>query len=188
MKYLDKNTARALVLLQIEAEEKALSMVPAIKATVAAFDGKIINKRIETALQKIDGGLHFGKTMFYAWLKIEWFIENRYVLSEPDKNGVCGATYIDEHTLTIAHTYDKDNAVIMDGSPNGRLNAAALCAAIDEQAARFVQSIAAMRETLARVDELAEKRRALVQAVEEYSKGIDPTVANYFDLGLRVER
>lgn len=96
MKY-SKETTIKLIQLEIEAKEKAVSLVNQIIAIVPKFNGKVANKRFDTALKAIDGNLKF--CMEYNSFKISMYIEKRSILSS-DGNV---QAYINNHEVYLVH-------------------------------------------------------------------------------------
>jgi hypothetical protein len=189
MMYLSKEAARALVLLQIAANEKAIELSEKIKPVILKFDGKVPNKRLDTALKAVDDNLMWS--MEYNSAIIKMWIENRSTSegNTPDSYGYRTTNYLTDNTVNIAY------GRMVDGSnpaasvcPDGKLNAAALISAVDSSSAYLKQSVSDMRSSLTRIDELIEQRAALVKAVEDYNNSIDYTVATYFDLRMNIAR
>lgn len=181
MKYIDTTYSAQLVNLHLDAYRKVISLAEPIKEVLRKFDGKVLNKRLDTALKAVDSGLSVNwRAMPYNIFEIEWFIENRCITTNPDRNGYCGAVYINEHTLSAVRCCDYDNCVI-----EGRINADQIIKALDEQMDEYRAWIQEAEDQLAHIDELQAGTKELYEAVKAHNKEISFIVDEYY--GLRID-
>ena len=97
MRYVNDETAKKLVELQIKNREYAFSLYDEIIEVLAKFDGKQVTKRIETALRKIDDNIRVENEYNSFIIKVGfWGTEKRSIKTE---NGIASAS------LEIGKTY-----------------------------------------------------------------------------------
>jgi hypothetical protein len=181
--YYDYNKPLAVKLTekQIEVYSNLLSLVPSIEEVLRRFDGKIVNKRISTALQAVARGVCFDKSLYSGRWELtacEW--DNRSVPGEPDRFGYCGAHYIKDETLHLAN--DGQGEGFIDGE--GRLCAKKAIAAIEKNREHYQRKIEAMREQLSHIDSIISKYKALEAAKKEFNDNLDYSIRDYFGLKL----
>ena len=176
--YIDKATAIRLTEKQIEVYETLLSCVPAIEEVVRKFDGKVANKRIETALQEIHHGIFFRRNQNSENWELtitEW--ENRYVQGEPDKSGYRGMHYVSQNTLYLAEEYS--GHFMADG---GRLIADKLIEQIERKRESYARDVETMKDQLYRVDSLIARRDEIYKMRHEFNNSINCFLEEYFNL------
>ena len=177
----NKPLAAKLTEKQIEVYSNLLSLVPAIEDTLRRFDGKIVNKRISTALQAVARGVCFDKSPYSGHWELtahEW--DNRSVSGDPDKYGYCGAFYISDDRLYLANDAIGDSFI----DDQGRLCAEKAIAAIEQARERYQQKVETMREQLARIDSIISQYKALQTAKKEFNDNLDYSIRDYFGLKL----
>ena len=180
--YYDRTDAEALAKLHIEAKKTALSLVPAVAEVLQKFDGKQANKRLDTALKKIDNGLVFK--MANNSFIVEWRIDKRDA-RKSDSPGI--AIYIDDYAVTLlqasAQSYGSRGDGILDG---GTINAALAIEWLEKYAAIIKESIETAEEQLGKVAEILAERESLKNKVEQHNKGISPILNRYFNLKIEM--
>lgn len=182
--YYDSNipVAKRLTAKQIEVTEKLLSFIPAIEETVKRFNGKIANKRIETALQAIARGIHFGKNQYSGnWELTATEYDDRAVQGEPDCCGYSSWHYIENETLYLADGY-RENAFV-DGE--GRLNAEKLISLIERKREMYRKDVDRMKEQLSRIDSIIATYKEIQAMKEDFNRNIDSSIRHYFKLDMK---
>lgn len=182
--YYDYNKPLAVKLTekQIEVYSNLLSLVPSIEEVLRRFDGKIVNKRISTALQAVARGVCFDKSPYSGCWELtahEW--DNRSVSGEPDRFGYCGSHYISDDRLYLADDAIEDSFI--DGE--GRLCAGKAIAAIEKNREHYQRKVEAMRDQLSRIDSIISKYKALEAAKKEFNDNLDCSIRDYF--GLKID-
>ena len=182
--YYDSNipVAKRLTEKQIEVTEKLLSFIPAIEETVKRFDGKIANKRIETALQAIARGITFRKSPYSGnWELTATEYDDRAVQCDTDCCGYSSWHYIENETLYLADSY-RENAFV-DGE--GRLNAEKLISLIERKREMYQNDVDRMKEQLSRIDSIIATYKSIQKMKEDFNNTIDSSIRHYFKLELK---
>ena len=177
----NKPLAAKLTEKQIEVYSNLLSLVPAIEEVFRRFDGKVVNKRISTALQSVARGVCFYKSSYSDHWELtaeEW--DNRYVPGEPDALGYCSTHYVKDAKLYLAN--DGQGESFIDGE--GRLCAEKAIAAIEKNRAYYQRKIETMREQLSHIDSIIGKYKELLAAKKEFNDNLDYSIRDYFGLKL----
>ena len=177
----NKPLAAKLTEKQIEVYSNLLSLVPAIEEVFRRFDGKIVNKRISTALQSVARGVCFDKSPYSGRWELtacEW--DNRSVSGEPDRFGYCGTHYISDDRLYLANDAIGDSFI----NGEGRLCAEKAIAAIEQARERYQKKVETMREQLSHIDSIISKYKALEAAKKEFNDNLDYSIRDYFGLKL----
>lgn len=186
--YCDED-AKNLVSLEIENRKKALTLYPQIIECVEKFNGKVLNKRFETALRKIDDNLR------YDWngsrFDIEVILNNRCIQSvKADGYGYANWNYISGLNLTLNSvlytvSYNPDDRKMLD--ENGRIIAPVIIKALNERKQSIENTIAELEEKLNNVQEYRNKLEALRIEMEKVMSDVPYIIREYFDINYRVE-
>lgn len=98
MAYYNDMDATKLLDLEIEARQKILSLYGEIIRTVQSFDGKVLNKRLETALKKIDRNI----TLYteYGICSIRYYTRD---FTAKQSNSEYGTLYLADNYITMCH-------------------------------------------------------------------------------------
>lgn len=171
-----------LVNLHLEAYKKTLSFIPAIKETISKFDGKVFNKRLDTALKKIDGSL--SCKCEYNSFMIDWYIDNRHITNTPDKNGYCTSLYIKDHTINILHgcissSYGDsclEDGKILAGSIINQLEKS------EEEKKKLIESVISQLEG---IEELQAEKEGIKKQIENHNNNINWMIDSYFNLRIK---
>lgn len=187
--YYCNEDARNLVNLEIENRKKALELYPQIIECVEKFNGKVLNKRFETALRKIDDCLR------YNWedsrFGIEVRLNNRCIQSvKTDTYGYAQWNYISGFELTLTSmlytvSYNPDDRRMLD--ENGRIIAPVIIKALNERKQSIENTIAELEEKLNNVQEYRNKLEALRIEMEKVMNDVPYIIREYFDINYRVE-
>lgn len=187
MKYLCKEDATNLVKLEIENYKKALTLYPQIIEVVKSFDGKILNKRFETALKKVDDNLRTDMTYDTLYIKFSAW-NNRSIKSVEERNGYANWLYI-EHTDIYMNgylrrvSYNKDDIVC---TTENRLIASVVIEALEKQEQYIKSKIENLEKHIENTDEYKAKLEALRKEIESIGKDIPSEIKAYFDLNYDV--
>ena len=119
MKHYCNEDARNLVELEIKNRKEALKLYDGIIEVVNKFDGKVLNKRFDTALKKLDGRLSYNRE--YSWFEIYMNVfDSRTCKSvKKDSYGYSCTNYLTDsylklNTLLYTYSYNKDEKVLLD--------------------------------------------------------------------------
>lgn len=177
----NKPLAVKLTEKQIEVYSNLLSLVPAIEEVFRRFDGKVVNKRISTALQAVARGVCFNKSPYSGHWELtacEW--DNKSVSGEPDRFGYYSTHYIKDEKLYLANDAIGDSFI--DGE--GRLCAEKAIAAIEQARERYQRKVETMRDQLSHIDSIIGKYKELLTAKKEFNDNLDYSIRDYFGLKL----
>lgn len=169
-----------LVKLHLKAYQKAIDLTPAVIEVLKRFDGKQINKRIDTALKEVNGSLSF--TAQYNSVMVEWWIDNRYIRNADG----CSVTYIEDSKVTIAHgcaNYggNLEQSCIVDG----KLNASALIDSAIAYSTEHGKEIDATLKQLKQVDKLQARQAKIKADIENHNNELQWMVRRYFELDIK---
>ena len=188
---MTENTiAKKLVELEIQNRKDALELYDKIIPVVKKFDGKILNKRFDTALKEIDNYLSYDRR--FSFFSIEWYTKNDFVKGEPDRLGMCMAHYVKTRQLTLtSHLYAVADRTFPDkvmADENGRMKADVIIKALEEGKAKLETEICAMEIGMEKADEYKKKLEELKAEIEKTTKEIPYLIKDYFDLDYSVRK
>ena len=167
--------AKAVSENQIEFYEKALALIPKILAILPKFDGKMVNKRLDSALKQIDSALSCTKNTYCGHYEIKLYAADRYVLA----GGSC--RYIRDDVLWLSTSNDRVYHWIDD---EGRLSANALIAGLQARQTALAQNVAAMRQQLADIDRIIARHKKLMEEKDRFRAETNPLLMDYFKLAV----
>ena len=173
MRHYSHQEAMKLALLEIKANKEALTLFAPVIEVLRKFNGKVANKRLDTALKKIDSGLSFR--MRYSAFCIDWHIKNRH-FEDPSKESY---SYIHESSISLLHSGEIINKY-------GRINADSAIEQLNKQKDYISQRIEKAEKQLADIDEKLKQRNELKKQVEEFNKDISYLVDGYFNIRINL--
>lgn len=186
MRNFSIETATALTKLHIEEELDALTFIPAVTDLLKKWDGKQLNKRFDTALKEIDARL-FYHTRYSAFYISVW--TRRDYVPETTKNGTHLACYLSEKYIDLLRTDTNDiTGTHRSATTEGKINAAHLIERMQEWEQATRESCSQATHQLAKVADLIAERERLAKAVEDFSRGLNYKISDYFDLSISVRR
>ena len=186
--YGGNSIALEVAIKQIKLYKDALALCPKVMEVVKKFDGKVANKRLETALEAVDKGFYCRKSQWGDDWEIKWYTQDRSV--NVKSINLCGmetynAYYIRQSEIYFARDmFEKTYGAFTDA--NGRWLAENICKQIEAEAEGWKQNIEQWEQELKHVDELREKKRKLEAEIEAHNEGISWLINEYFSL--RVEK
>ena len=98
MAYYNDTDAAKLLDLEIDARQKILSLYGEVIRTVQSFDGKVLNKRLETALKKIDRNITLNTE--YGMCAIRYYTRD---FTAKQSNSEYGTLYLADNYITMCH-------------------------------------------------------------------------------------
>lgn len=189
MKYYCNEDARNLVELEIKNRKDALSLYSDIIEVVKKFDGKILNKRFETALKKVDERLSCNRE--YSWFEINMSVFNSRSCKSIKKDN-----YGYSCTNYLSNSYLKLNALLYTYSNNPeekvllkeeRINSLVLIESLNKGKAQMEEKIKELENSLDKVDEWREKLKALKSEMEKTMGEIPYIIRDYYSINYYVE-
>ena len=189
MRHYCNEDARNLVELEIQNRKEALKLYDGIIEVVQKFDGKVLNKRFDTALKKVDERLSCNRE--HSWFEINMSVfDNRSCKSvKKDSYGYSCTNYITDNYLrlnNLVYTYSynpKDN-VMLD---NERIISSVLIEALNKGKEQMENKIKELENSIDKVDEWKSKLKALQIEMEEVMKEVPYIIREYYDINYRVE-
>ena len=181
---MDKAAQMEIARKQIKLYQDALALCPAVMEVVKRFDGKVANKRLETALEAVDRGLCCRKSSYTEIWEISFYTSDRCVtVKETGWNGneYYGSHYIKDSEYYLARDMFKNTyGAFVDA--DGRWVAENINKQIEKSMEGLVHSIEVYENMLAHVDELEEERDRLRKEVEAHNRKVTWIGEEYFKL------
>ena len=187
-----KDIADKLIALEIANRRKAIELYPAIIETVKKFDGKVLNKRLETALKKVNTNLRLAESEYR--FDIRYWVENDSV-SVPHRDycgteyvkyreiGMCG--YIPRFEGKYAYSVDAQHPALND---DGRIIAEHIIVALNAGKENLESEIIQMEEHSRKADEYAAELEERAACIKNLQEKIPYLVAEYYGLGYSIRK
>ena len=169
---------------QIKLSRDALEMVPAVLETIKRFDGKVANKRLETALEAVNSGFTCRRNQYGNEWEIKWYTQDRSItVKSINWRGMetCNAYYIRQSEAYFARDLF-DNTYGSFTDDEGRWMVENICKQIEAEAESWKQDIEKWEEELENIDDLRDRKRKLEAEIEAHNKGISWLADEYFSL------
>ena len=174
--YGSEELARKLVEKEISAKEDFVRKAPAMIEIVRKFDGKVLNKRLETELRKVYY-VTLKREDVFDWWELIGYVQDRMVQSdEVDRHGYHTTAYIKDDRIYIA-TCKKDLT-----DDNGRLIAENLIKYIEDEAKRQQTYANQLRSQLANIDELKAECARINRMKNDFVWKVNSQIKEYFGL------
>ena len=181
--------ARNLILLEIKNRKAALELYPKVIEVVQKFDGKVLNKRFDTALKKADSRLGYDRGMYQFRINMSCF-DNRCCKSvKVDSNGYSSTNYINDYYVRLngylqpySHNINELSALTEE-----RLIAENVIVSLNEGKEKLEAEIVRLEASLDKITEWKEKLEALTKEVQGVMSEVPYLVRDYCDLNYRVE-
>lgn len=174
--YGSEELARKLVQKEIEVKEDFVRKVPEMIEVVRKFDGKVLNKRLETALRNV-----YHVTLkhddIFGWWELIGYADDRMVREDTENSwGGHNCAYIKDDRFYIA-TCKKDLT-----DENGRLIADKLIEYIEDEAKREQTYANQLRNQLANIDELKAECARINRMKNDFVWKVNSQIKEYFSL------
>lgn len=183
--YVDKNIAMPLARKQIDMYRNVLEVAPRLLEVIRKFDGKVANKRLETAMKEVCTTITCRTSSVLGKWEIEYWENDRSILVETTswdgKFKYNGAHYIKYNTYYLARDMF-ENLYGKFTNEDGRWIAENICKQIEHNMRELESNITKFTEELNRIDELEAQKKKLKMKIEEYNNGISWFANAYFDL------
>lgn len=186
---INKEIARKLTELEIENRKHVLTLYDGIIETVNKFNGKVLNKRFNTALKKVDE--HLSYLTNYNSFDIKYYCINDSVRGEEDRNGYRSTYYIKERTLylnsylTLNNTYKEETDILNE---EGKLIADRIVKGLEDRKKKIKEDIVKLEESLLHIEEYMETIEKMKKAFEDYMDNIPYLTKKYFDIDYSIKK
>ena len=174
--YGTEEMARKLVEKEIAAKRDFVSKVPAMVEIVRKFDGKVLNKRLETELRKVYY-VTLKKEDVFDWWELIGYVQDRMVQEDAENSyGGHNVAYIKDDRIYIA-TCAKDLA-----DENGRLIADNLIAKLEIEAQRQTTYANQLQNQLDHIDDLKAEAARIRRMKSDFVWKVNAQIKEYFGL------
>lgn len=175
----DMEISKQLVELEIKNRKYVLSLFDSIIETLSKFDKKQVNKRIDTALKKIDKNLSF--TMEYNSFIIKLWYKDRSITK---RNGdeIGNTYYLKDNCETIVHCCvhsSYGDSVVND---DVRLIFESLKEQLLESKEYIEQSIFEIENQLSKVDDIISEYQELIDKCNKFNNKLNWCIAEYYNI------
>ena len=185
MKYDSISVALEVAIKQIKLYKDALALSSKVTEVVKKFDGKMANKRLETALKKVDSGLRCNKSSYTEVWEIAFWTSDRCVnvkrKSWDGKHENWCAYYIQESEAYLARDMFK-NTFGSFTNDDGRWIADNINKQIEHTMKSLEANIADYEELLNHIDELEAEKKRIKDEMEAHNRKVGWIGNEYFDL------
>lgn len=183
--YGGNSIALEVAIKQIKLYKDALALCPKVMEVVNKFDGKVANKRLETALREVNTGLRCNKSSITEVWEIAFWTSDRCVnvkrKSWDGKREDWCAYYIKESETYLARDMFKGTFGSFTNE-NGRWIAGNINKQIEHTMKSLKANIADYEELLNHVDELEAEKKRIKDEMEAHNKKVGWIGNEYFGL------
>ena len=177
--YGNEELARKLVLKEIEVKEDFVRKTPEMIEIVRKFDGKVLNKRLETALRNVYY-VTLKRDDVFGWWELIGYVRDRMVQSDKLNHwGSHDVAYIKDDRFYIA-TCKKDMT-----DDDGRLIADNLIECFKREAEQQTLYANQLRYQLEHIDELKAEYVRINRARNEFTANTHSAIREYFGMEMR---
>ena len=183
----NKEDSRRLVLLEVENYKKALELYDSIIEVVEKYNGKVLNKRFETALKKVNDYIRVdmsGRTLY-----IQLYLEDRSVKSFNNDFWIyINKTYINlnGYTPRLAYSWENDLDGKLCADHENRLIASVLIKSLNEEKEHIKNKIILLENEVNKADEYKQQLEDLKAQMEKITRNIPYEIRDYFELNYNV--
>ena len=174
--YGSEELARKLVRKEIEAKRDFVAKAPLLCDVVRKFDGKVFNKRLETAMREV---MHVvvNREKPWGWLEIIGYVDDRMVQSDiADKYGHRDCGYIKDDRIYMV-SCAKDCI-----DEDGRIIAENICKRIYDEMARQKKYADNLEDQLDRISEIKADCERIRKEREKFVWETNAQIREYFNL------
>ena len=186
--YYNNEDSRNLIRLEIENRKEALKLYTEVIELVKKYDGKVLNKRFETALKKIDERLSYDRQYNSFYIEMSCWNNRSCKSTKTDSYGYSSTLYISTDCIrlnTYIQTYSHGNEPCM--LCEERIIAEPIVEVLNKGKAGIEKTIADLENSIDKAQEYKEKCEALKKQMEEITKEIPYLIKEYFDINYTVE-
>ena len=174
--YGSEELAKKLVQKEIDVKEDFVRKCPEMIEIVRKFDGKVLNKRLETALRNVYYVTLKHDDVFGWWELIGYANDRMVQEDELDQCGHRGCAYIKDDRFYIA-TCKKDLT-----DDDGRLIADKLIEYIEDEAKRQQTYANQLRNQLDHIDDLKAEAARIRRMKQDFVWKVNSQIKEYFGL------
>lgn len=183
--YGGNSVALEIAIKQIKLYKDSLALCPKVMEVVKKFDGKVANKRLETALVEVDKGLRCHKSSYTDVWEIVFWTDDRCLnvkrKSWDGKREDWCAYYIKQNEDYIARDMFRETYGSFTDD-DGRWVAENICAQIKHHMETLEADIATYEAELRGVDYLEAERKRIKAEMDEFNHKVTWIGNEYFGL------
>lgn len=172
---MNKEMAIKLVQKEIECKREFVNKAESLCKVVQKFDGKVFNKRLETAMREVYP-IRVEQEYFWKSISISGWIPDRMVQSDSvDKWGYHETAYIKDDRIyvgIIRDAFDDDKRIVAEN----------IIKKIRDTADYYREFADKMEEQLNRIDEIIAERNRIYAEKQRFMNETSGTLREYFDL------
>lgn len=173
---LTEELARKLCEKEIAVRREFAEKAEALCEVVRKFDGKVLNKRLETAMWEVYP-VRISHDKDWGWVDLSGYIEDRMVQSDiPDKYGSRAVAYLKNDRVYI-FSCKKD---VIDAE--NRIIAERWCEEIMAEAQRLTDGAQKLEEQLKHLDEISAEARRIDAERRKWKMETRYEIQDYFGI------
>ena len=177
MSRYNNEDARKLVELEIQNRKEALKLYPEIIKVVEQFDGKVLNKRLETALKKVNERLCCKRG--YSDFRIVFTMNRRYEMSSTGNTIYLRYFYLELNTWLETYRINKMEDSFLE---NERIRASVLIDSLLKGKEHMEKTIEQLQIGVYRADEWKARIEQLEKEICSVKKEIPGIIADYYGI------
>ena len=164
--------ARNLVELEIKNRKEALKLYPEIIKVVEQFDGKVLDKRLETALKKVDERISCDRGIYHFEIVFNCASITSFGFNYKDYCFVLNS-YLEMYLV------DRMEESFLE---NERIRASVLIDSLLKEKEYLEKSVAELEKGIDRADEWKEKVEQLNEEIRSIRKEIPYIIADHYGI------
>lgn len=187
MNYYSKETATKLMQKEIEIMKAALLHQEAIKAVIKQFNGKVFNKKLNTAIESVDKRL--SVTIGYYSFNITYTAQDykERSIPSPSKSGYSSALYVANNSVNLANLSAfseseryKDAPYALDADK--RIRSEAIIDNMSLQCDKIKANIALLEAEIENIDAILSEFKRIKSEQQTFLDSISYVTRQYFDM------
>lgn len=172
-----KEDARNLVMLEIENRERALEVYPLIIPVIEKFDGKVMNKRLETALRKVcdDVRIDYNNHLSYIVINLNCYNNRSCKSVRTDTFGYSCTNYIDNSDIGM-NQYVAEKMVDDDN----RIKSDVVIKSLNIRKEKLTKEIDDLKNGFDKIDKWQVEIEETIQKLRDLDNEIPSVLKNYY--------
>ena len=187
--YYCNEDAKNLVSLEIENRKNALKLYDRVIEVVQKFDGKVLNKRFDTALKKVDDRLSYSRE--YRAFEINMSVFNNRSCTSVKKdsygygctNYISGSGKLRLNSYLSTYSYDKNEKTVLEEE---KIVSSVIIEGLNKGREQMEKEIERLENSIDKVDSWKKKLTALKGEIEAVMKEIPYIIREYYDINYEV--
>lgn len=172
-----------LILLENENRKRALETYDLIIPVIKKFNGKVLNKRLETALKNVCNNLRIESYCGFFIINFNCFDNRMCYSSKVDEYGRRNCVYSNLDVIrlnTCVHVYNCNQESISVTDKNNRIKADVIIESLECGKKRLENEIKENNDALNKVDEWQSRMKKIIKDMQELRSEIPYAFQKYF--------